>query len=463
MKDSGVCGELRSRFLAGSRPGMTTIAVSSPSRFRPEAVFFGGLLGGGYAPESPKFLHSKYWTLAFQFLILLCATNCLMAQDSPTNAQNSAVTRIATIRRITLLKNRKYVEFEINVSQPVDPKAQVLNGPDRLVIDFPNAIPWSELHNLPVDQGEVVDLRVGLFDKTPPVTRIVLDLKKPQGFQILPSGNGVIVRVGSEIVDNAVSAAAPAVNQPTPTQATSNLSESTQSGVTTITGVIRSGNVPIPGATITAINAANGQKAVVWTASDGNYAIQVPTPGHYTIRVEMTAFAPATCEVDAKDSNIRADIALALVSRGEEVAETAQGQTTMAAGNRGFQGLPVMEEEAGGDLGSAGAGEGIVAPEISIPGLDQDSATESVSYSGNNKGSFLISSDELQQRMQEARDQRSGLESNYPAQGPPGGLSGAIEEQTAGSGPTALAPRGRSGAGGVDGLGGGAKMIGLGG
>src|SRR5262252_9248046 len=118
---------------------MTTVAVAFPSRFRPEAVFFGGLLGGCYAPESLKFLPSKYWTLAFHFLILLCAAHCLMAQDSPTNAQNSVVTRIATIRGITLLKNRKYVEFEINVSQPVDPKAQLLNGPDRLVIDFPNA------------------------------------------------------------------------------------------------------------------------------------------------------------------------------------------------------------------------------------------------------------------------------------------------------------------------------------
>src|SRR5215472_1270244 len=169
---------------------MTTIAISSPSRFRPEAVSFSCRPGGCWAPEFPKFLRSKCRTLAFLLLLLLCAANCLMAQDSPTSAQNSAVIRIATIRRITQRKSRNYVEFEINAGQPVDPETQVLNGRDRLVIDFPSAVPGSELHNLSVDQGELVDVRVGPFDKKPPVTRIVLDLRRPQDFQVLHSGKG---------------------------------------------------------------------------------------------------------------------------------------------------------------------------------------------------------------------------------------------------------------------------------
>src|SRR5262249_10203330 len=160
---------------------------------------------------------------------------------------------------------------------------------------------------------------------------------------------------------------------------------------------IRSGNVPVPGATVTAINAATGQKIVVWTALDGSYTIQVPT-GHYTIRVEMTAFAPETREVDAKDSSIRADIALTLASRSEQVTRTEEKQVTMPADNRGFQSLSLTQGNAGGDLGDTGAIEEVAPPEMPIPGVDQNSATESISYSGNRKGSFLISSDELQQR-----------------------------------------------------------------
>jgi trimeric autotransporter adhesin len=221
----------------------------------------------------------------------------------------------------------------------------------------------------------------------------------------------------------------------------------------TITGVIRSGNVPVPGATVTAVDAATAQKIVVWTALDGSYVIQVPTPGHYTIRVEMTAFAPAACEVDVKDSSTRADIALALASRREQVR-----QTTMAAGNRGFQSLSVMQGEDGGDFGNAGAGEGVVPPGMAIPGMAQNSATESISYSGNGTGSFLISSDELQQRMREARDQQGGSQ-----QGPPGGPSGGALTQTGqpvGPAPTALAPRGAGGGhGGAGWPGGGPTMI----
>ena len=444
-----------SRFRAGRRPGMTTIANPCLSRFLPKTV-------GVYVRESLNFLPSKYCVLAFQFLVLLSAANCLMAQDSPTVVQNLTVSRTATIRRITLLKNRKYVELEINASQRVDPETRVLSGPDRLVIDFPNAVPGNELHRISVAQGEVVDVRVGLFDKKPAVTRIVLDLKTPQKFQILPSGSRVIVRVGSDSIGDAVPTAAPAVNPPTPSQATPAPSQATlnpsklpQSRVTTITGVIRSDNVPVPGATVTAVNRANGEKVVVWTALDGRFAIQVPAPGRYTIRVEMTAFAPVTREVDAKDSTTRADIALTLASRSEQVAST-EVETTMAAGNRGFESLSVMEGEAGGDPGQAGAGERTVSPEMSIPGMDQDSATESVSYSGSKKGSFLISTDELQQRMQEKRDVRTGLGENN-GQVPPGALSGLSQEGQPGeSGPTALAPRGRADAGG---LGGGARMI----
>src|SRR5262249_7088194 len=156
-----------------------------------------------------------------------------------------------------------------------------------------------------------------------------------------------------------------------------------------------------------------------------------------TVQVEMTAFALETREVDAKDSTIRANIALTLASRSQQGTRTDEKQATMIAGNRGFQSLSLMQGDAGGDLGDTGAMGEVVPPEMPIPGVDQNSATESISYSGSSTGSLLISSDELQQRMREARDQRAGLGGNYE-QGP----SGASAEQPGGTGPTALAPRG---------------------
>ncbi len=101
-----------------------------------------------------------------------------------------------TIRRVSVLASTNGTELEIATADPVTPNVQMITGPDRLVIDFPNATPASTLHNLPVGRGEVTGVRVGLFSAAPPVTRIVVDLKMPQTYQIFPSHNSVIVKLG---------------------------------------------------------------------------------------------------------------------------------------------------------------------------------------------------------------------------------------------------------------------------
>lgn len=101
-----------------------------------------------------------------------------------------------SVRRAQVLGNQDSVEIEIETSGPIVPQTRVLSGPDRLVIDFPNATLGSELRSQSVDRGEVKDLRVGLFQSKPPVARIVLDLKTAQSFQLFPDGRNVIIKVG---------------------------------------------------------------------------------------------------------------------------------------------------------------------------------------------------------------------------------------------------------------------------
>jgi len=102
----------------------------------------------------------------------------------------------ASIRRVAVLGGSQALELEVTASQPVAPTVLVLTGPDRLVIDFPNAVPGNDLRNIPVNRGEVKGVRVGLFAQNPPITRVVLDLKAPQPYQLFPSGKSVIVKVG---------------------------------------------------------------------------------------------------------------------------------------------------------------------------------------------------------------------------------------------------------------------------
>jgi len=102
----------------------------------------------------------------------------------------------ASIRRVAVLGGSQALELEVSASQPVAPTVLVLTGPDRLVIDFPNAVPGNDLRNIPVNRGEVKGVRVGLFAQDPPITRVVLDLKAPQPYQLFPSGKSVIVKIG---------------------------------------------------------------------------------------------------------------------------------------------------------------------------------------------------------------------------------------------------------------------------
>jgi hypothetical protein len=124
----------------------------------------------------------------FLFAAMLAAT--LSAQTS--------------VRRVQVLGNKDAVEIEVESSSPIVPETRVLNGPPRLVIDFPNATPGTALRSQSVDRGQVKDLRFGLFQSRPPVTRIVVDLKAPQAFQLFPDGRNLIIKVGGS-ADSAAS------------------------------------------------------------------------------------------------------------------------------------------------------------------------------------------------------------------------------------------------------------------
>jgi AMIN domain len=116
----------------------------------------------------------------------------------------SAAQSAATVNRVALLGGNESVEVEITASQRITPQVLVVNGPERLVIDFPGALPASTLHSLSVARGQVKGVRVGLFATNPPVTRIVVDLKTPQQYDLFPVGNTVIVKFRADIKPVAV-------------------------------------------------------------------------------------------------------------------------------------------------------------------------------------------------------------------------------------------------------------------
>jgi hypothetical protein len=141
---------------------------------------------------------------------LLLAALCV-----PLAAWGPLLQAQASVRSVKVLGSKDAVEIEVEGSDRLVPQTRVLTGPDRLVVDFPNAVPGDQLRSQSVNRGEVKDVRVGLFQSKPPVTRVVLDLKTAQSYQVFPYGRTVIIKVvggardTSTGVDGSSSAVAP--------------------------------------------------------------------------------------------------------------------------------------------------------------------------------------------------------------------------------------------------------------
>ena len=197
----------------------------------------------------------------------------------------------------------------------------------------------------------------------------------------------------------------------------------------TVHGFIKAGSMPVPGVTITAANTLTGQKVATSSDVDGSYALQVPANGRYVVRAQMAAFAPLTQEVtiNATNRDAQVNLELVLLSRAQQAASAEQAQARAAGmtGGRGFQSLSVSQGEAGSDSSGNGNGDQIVPAGMPVPGLSENTATESVAFSGNTTNPMAgMSSDELRQRFSDARDQGGPGGSPGEGGGPGGGFGG---------------------------------------
>ena len=89
----------------------------------------------------------------------LCA--CWLGGAAGANASSTVVDS-----QVKVLGSKDAVEIEVEASDRIVPQTQVLSGPDRLVIDFPNSRPSEQVRSQSVDRGEVKDVRSGCFSRS---------------------------------------------------------------------------------------------------------------------------------------------------------------------------------------------------------------------------------------------------------------------------------------------------------
>ena len=119
------------------------------------------------------------------------------------------------VRNVAVARGKGGMQVEISASGPITPKLMKLTGPDRLVVDLPNAIPAGHPRPIMVNGADIKSVRMGRFQQDPPVTRVVVDLVGARDCDIVPAGNKLVLRLRAERAD-AAPGAQPAVEMPQP-------------------------------------------------------------------------------------------------------------------------------------------------------------------------------------------------------------------------------------------------------
>jgi hypothetical protein len=119
-------------------------------------------------------------------------------------AMAKSVQNGARVQHVVVRGSGPAMEVEIQTSGgPVAPDTQAIAGPDRIIVDFPGALPAAELRALKVNRGVLKGIRAGLFFDNPPITRIVLDLVEPQSYRISTLQNSIVVKLGPVVTAGA--------------------------------------------------------------------------------------------------------------------------------------------------------------------------------------------------------------------------------------------------------------------
>ena len=121
---------------------------------------------------------------------------------------------LSQIRAISVARGREGLDIEITGSRPLTAKTMKLTGPDRLVVDIPNSVLEGRQRDIAINSDGVKGVRAARYQSDPPVTRVVVDLSALRDFDVIPSGNKLVLKL-----DHPSAPAAPTIPVKNVTQA----------------------------------------------------------------------------------------------------------------------------------------------------------------------------------------------------------------------------------------------------
>ncbi|HUA13751.1 MAG TPA: AMIN domain-containing protein [Verrucomicrobiae bacterium] len=106
-----------------------------------------------------------------------------VAASKPAPAAASAHNQL---RHVEVVPAGDSIRIEISSSEAVTPRVSKLSGPARILVELPETVIASAKTKIPVEDGGVKGVRLGMDGKTPPTTSVVVDLDKAVAFDLTP-------------------------------------------------------------------------------------------------------------------------------------------------------------------------------------------------------------------------------------------------------------------------------------
>ena len=175
------------------------------------------------------------------FLPLLVA-GLMLGADTPSTGTSTiaqAAAQHASLKRLDVVRGTDGISIEITAAGQTSPKLSTLSSPARLVLDLPNTVAVTEQRQIAVGSDGVKTVRVGMDGRVPPTTRVVVDLDKMARYDLVPSGDKLILKphredatatipaAGSHTAQTAKSEMTKPVAEKKPAQTASNSSKAT--------------------------------------------------------------------------------------------------------------------------------------------------------------------------------------------------------------------------------------------
>jgi len=126
------------------------------------------------------------------FVTLLVFAVAVVAAAAQTPASQPAGQR-SELERVNVVRGTGEIRVEISSHGAVTPKLSTMDSPTRVVVELPETVMATGQSRILVGTAGVKGVRIGMDGKTPPTTRVVVDLEKACAYELTPGPAGKLV------------------------------------------------------------------------------------------------------------------------------------------------------------------------------------------------------------------------------------------------------------------------------